>query len=1526
MEQFSTSKVTVECFDPHDVYKLAAPSLISRLPLRNLHWQSHAGHLRSIETLHVELIRSGEDIDFNKSDPALRRSASISTNQDGFQPQAVAGGPAVSTENFESSSNTSIQPQSKARRHQIPGLRRTPYLKVLFVRCDDSDSYKSQVRSEIREWIKKNTTPQSSSKKGSFEGHDAFEWLIVHVVLPNTVAATQPRTSGKGLDASESKSSSRWRGGSSTLLEKLQADFNVAGKNAVDRVAQVRIGINDVPYDMLPRVVPAVPSGYVETEQDVETAWQDMIGKLKARILNSFDMRVTRYEEDIKEKDAQRILPGWNFCTFFILKEGLARGFESVGLVEDALVGYDELSVGLDLVIAEQATSGEPESHGGALLPYTDDLKAAVEKALAALHPGASNATIEEAELGGDGFEDIPIMASKKPYRDMILANNVSLFDFKCYIFARQISLLLRLGNAYSTREELVAKLNEQREAALRGVDPRIPPATKNMEETENLLRLSEVCRRTLEFIPVASQIMQQDIIAAMQSTQSGEEATESKRLPPSLSALVDHMVASFGFSVAQQVLAQTATKALPIPPSTLATPDAHEPKLSIPEPKTMMHPARTSSLNMPPGSRPPLSPNVFPGPGRSSSVSETESAGTAHFLKAGLEELAARRAELYSLCRNILEKLGRVKGWRDGWSEVPRLPDSIDYSRMEDVSLDDDDGASQSESSEESSPGSDNLVSFSVLRDRLLSTAFLTKDDFYRLYETLTDKALRHYTVANHTQSIHSCLADLAVLKYQAGEFPDAAIYFRRATPFFGENGWRLLELSMLIMYCRCLKKLGRKEELVQAILKLLMGAAAARSEYTKQTTLMNLSTGHPDLSAINGFVAELLAASTALPEQVVIPLSNFFLDIDLCGNPVYIDGSDSFSIDIELRSLLQDDLPVQRATLRLACVDGGPTKEIQLESAGKQVVKPTKSRLTFIGKAVATGRYKVDQLVLGNGKLVLSYERNVNQILPAGESIFRNPPILIFPQTRSLDLKLTAAKHTRLDQNNSLEIEISTGWNALTSCELAIKPATGGLRTITAEAKVLTTDIAFAKPPEAGMFFFNGLAPETQVVVGVPFSVEQDVGLVSVRLEATYTTADGVFKCIKLASVPIALALGVNVQDVFKHHALYSRFTVSTASTSPLRVFKSELVDSEIFESHFGVPPAAPVLVFPKQPATLLYKITRKNTKVDSKTKTTMYLKLHYSELREEVEMLLTSSVLQALGRSDIGRFARLLIPILVKHAHHKITAHDLERVSLTGCVSTEFLSGIDWRQELQGLDLPGSGPNSSIAGIVNFFEAWQKTNKRLTLEAPTDASSARSLLIPVDIPPVPVLVTADIKLTPELPFLPQQEYDGLPTACINQLIPSVLHLRWTRIWDTAAPTKGASGLAAREVSFEVTAPSETWLIGGRRRGHIQIPAGEESSPEPLQMPLMLSPLREGLLPYPAVDIREVRAETSANGDQTYLSSHCETDFKNLGEVVRVVADRARVTLSLDSSGPGGGPLVLESERAGRDMRVLA
>jgi hypothetical protein len=888
----------------------------------------------------------------------VKSEDSTASGDDGFRTQALGQAAIERPESVSGPPKTVV----KERRHQIPGLRQTPYLKVLFVRCDDNETYKTQTRREVRDWIKEQTPP--AAKSSAQENHDAFEWLIVHVIVPNTAAATQPRTGGKSSEGSSGpssdKSSTRWGKGSSTILEKLRADFNGSSKSTVDRVAQIRIGINDVPYEMLPRVIPAIPGSYSETPEENENAWLDLISKFKSLILASFDMRVGQYEEDIREKDAQRTLPGWNFCTFFVLKEGLARGFESVGLVEDALVGYDELAVGLDATVREQSTTGSGAEHGGSFLPYTEDLRRQAKRARTVIRRDRGLDDIAEtddpidlqsaAQSSDHLANEIPLNATKKRYRELILSNDISIFDFRCYLFARQLSLLLRIANAWSSQEELLAKLKEQRESSLQGVAARLP-ATQPSEDVENLAVLGEVCRRAMDFVASIARIMRDDIWASWRNThQSSESETEKSTSQDSVMVqVVDNIVASFTFAIAQQILAQTSTKSLPIPPSTLAPPsskislDGQEPKAAIPEPKTMMHPARSSSLAIRSRSREPPSPGLFPG-GRRNSVPEQGAASP--FLKAGLEELAAHRAELYLFSRNVLEQVGKQHGWGIGWGEMAHLQ-NVNPNEMEDVDLD-----KPSVASSESDTTSGLPPSSHGIDSKLLRTALDNQDDFYRLYETLTDKALRHYTVANHLQSVQSSIADLAVLKYHLTDFAAAASYFYRMTPFYGEGGWAQVELSMLAMHAKCLKELQRKEEYVRVVLKLLSRAAMMENERLQRKSAFQFGGIH-SLSNEEGrptasYFQELLQITKNLQHEVQVPLQNFFGRVEVDDVIQYHPQTDGFGLQLRLRYLLTDDLSIEKARVKITRLAGDSNRDVWLETTGPLVFKKGQAHLS--------------------------------------------------------------------------------------------------------------------------------------------------------------------------------------------------------------------------------------------------------------------------------------------------------------------------------------------------------------------------------------------------------------------------------------------------------------------------------------------------------------------------------------------------------------------------------------------------
>jgi hypothetical protein len=211
----------------------------------------------------------------------------------------------------------------------------------------------------------------------------------------------------------------------------------------------------------------------------------------------------------------------------------------------------------------------------------------------------------------------------------------------------------------------------------------------------------------------------------------------------------------------------------------------------------------------------------------------------------------------------------------------------------------------------------------------------------------------------------------------------------------------------------------------------------------------------------------------------------------------------------------------------------------------------------------------------------------------------------------------------------------------------------------------------------------------------------------------------------------------------------------------------------------------------------------------------------------------------------------------------------------------------------------------------------------------------SKSRSIIIPVDVPSVTAVYTADIKL------IQKARICGEVVATINEPIPASLEIKSTRIWDSTSPTEKKSSQAVGGVPeiddidffYDVSAPQDTWLIGGKRRGHFRIPySKDEAPPQRLSFPIVLIPMKEGNLPYPHLEIKPssipksaaTDARSGSNGpappdDQAGKADAitCETDYKNIGETIRVISNARKTTVSLDASGPQGGAWLLESEK---------
>jgi hypothetical protein len=569
----------------------------------------------------------------------------------------------------------------------------------------------------------------------------------------------------------------------------------------------------------------------------------------------------------------------------------------------------------------------------------------------------------------------------------------------------------------------------------------------------------------------------------------------------------------------------------------------------------------------------------------------------------------------------------------------------------------------------------------------------------------------------------------------------------------------------------------------------------------------------------------------------------------------------------------------------------------------------------------------------------MIFEYEHVNAPVTGKSDSFFRCPKILLYHRSEAFDIKLFASKYMHLDRNRFLELELSSGWNNVISGELHIRAATAGMRLQTSEAKIIDGSLELKNRVEAGVVKFGALSSYTTAKVRMPFNLEHESNDVSLKIEISYTTENGIFFFATMPTMSIMLPLGVNVQDIFKHRALFSKFTISSATSSPLRLLSSKLDGSEVFDSQCGLPISKPLIIFPRQPATVLYKIVKNAStsmalaKSGTKPKRSLSLVLHYVGLEEEIDSAITTSLKAAFHDTPLQPYSRLLIPTVLKALQSRFSHYDLERIAVLNEVSTSILAIISWKDHFHGLGKTAEGDEDISTLLTRGLETWQQQTPTLSLlpSSLDDKSIApsRSIIIPVDVPAVTVVHTADLKLS--IPSSPISS--NTLVAASNTPIPATLELKWTRRWDVqdGVESKNNNDL---EFFYEVSGHSDTWLIGGKRKGHFKVPSDLPKTTEAndqkqkLTFALVLIPLREGHLPFPNVEIKPAPVakilKPEGGGDhedsqKVRRTITCETDYKNSAETIRVISDAWKTTVSLDASGPQGGAMLLESEKRG-------
>ena len=554
---------------------------------------------------------------------------------------------------------------------------------------------------------------------------------------------------------------------------------------------------------------------------------------------------------------------------------------------------------------------------------------------------------------------------------------------------------------------------------------------------------------------------------------------------------------------------------------------------------------------------------------------------------------------------------------------------------------------------------------------------------------------------------------------------------------------------------------------------------------------------------------------------------------------------------------------------------------------------------------------------------------------MLPTSSTCFlKSHRFLIYERPNSLGLSISASRCIHLDWPRSLEIQLSTGWNSIQSGELHIRAATAGLRLQTGGVTLVEGGVDLPKRSEPGIIGFGAIHASSNVNLSLPFTLEQEVKEISLKLTFTYTTGKGTFLFVTNATVSTALPLGVNVQDVFKHHALFSKFSVTTSTPNPLYLLKSSLDNSETLDASRGRDINDPIMIFSGQPASLVYKIVRKPASKDAaevvgKRKTSLDLTLYFLSYLTEIDNILSSILTTALQGTEFCQYTRLVVPTVLSQLHTRLSSYDVERTVVTGMLHTSILADVRWRDCFAGLGRSSTENKDTAVLLEEWLRGWgQKTS---LIRSPSIQLSkgtlerSQSIIVPVEVPCPTVVFIADIKLSKGAVVR-----DGELHAVTGQPLAGSLEIKWTREWNSTS--KSASESLVFE--YELSAAHDTWVIGGRRKGQFQLSHKDESMTRDVDdkrftFPIILIPANEGYLSFPQLEIRPLHMTTGKEQQGEAMEKRAEVtfevDYKNIGELVRVLSNSWKTTVSLDATGPQGEARLLESERRQDNEEIL-
>ena len=314
------------------------------------------------------------------------------------------------------------------------------------------------------------------------------------------------------------------------------------------------------------------------------------------------------------------------------------------------------------------------------------------------------------------------------------------------------------------------------------------------------------------------------------------------------------------------------------------------------------------------------------------------------------------------------------------------------------------------------------------------------------------------------------------------------------------------------------------------------------------------------------------------------------------------------------------------------------------------------------------------------------------------------------IWPRQGSLEARVSLYPHIHLDEPRSIMCEIFSGKNAILDGQLLVRAASAGLRLHTANAELIHGDSKVSDRSQAGIVCFEQVHMHASIKIRIPYRLDNEMKEISLRTEISYRTSNGTFVYGDTHTLSVLLPLGVNVHDVFKQDALFSKFSISTSTSIPLRLLDCRLEGTQDFEASSPKTRTADLCIFSKQPASMVYRITptqRKERRVET-AQTRLSMRIQYVCLDEEILAAVLARFTTSLAKSDFEDFSRPLTQLLSTNLRTKLSHEKMELLGLLREVEMDVFQDFHWEA------IVGALPPDRRDTLLSWLVQWHHVRK--------------------------------------------------------------------------------------------------------------------------------------------------------------------------------------------------------------------